>query len=120
MMKSWFMAMVMMVATSAWSDNIDITVDTKVIQFSVTLPANPSTGYSWVLTKWDKTLVKMTSQVYLAPELRLMGAGGDMQFNFIIVNNKNLPKSTQMTFQYQRPWEKNKGTDTVVTVHFGG
>lgn len=46
------------------------------------LESNPSTGFSWVVQDFDATILKLVSQIYLAPEEEIPGAGGNDRFTF--------------------------------------
>ena len=95
-----------------------VNVDTSSPQFVVTLPSNPTTGFQWSVTQYDKRLFKLLSSHFNAPRTRLMGAGGQMTFNFALIKGKKYPASSQMLFTYARPWEHNSGTTETVTLHF--
>jgi len=97
---------------------MSMTVSAKKNEFSVQLPANPTTGFQWSLIKFDKKLVKMTSKKYIMPKSNLIGAGGKMDFHFSLVSRKPYPQKTQMIFVYARGWEKNTSSTKQVTIHF--
>lgn len=86
--------------------------------FVVKLPSNPTTGYQWTLTRFDKALLNLTSQQYVAPKTRMMGAGGNALFTFQMRQGKSYPKSTTMLFSYARSWEHSSAAVTKVTVQF--
>ena len=102
------------------ADILAIHVDRSSQQFAVTLPANPTTGYQWTVTNYDKKILMMTGSKFLAPRTRLMGAGGQMTFTFARVKGKSYPKSTQLSFTYARSWEPKSATLKKVTVNFIG
>ena len=105
----------------AHADNLTtMTVDSSNPKFVVTLPANPTTGYQWTVTNYDKKILMMTGSKFLAPRTRLMGAGGQMTFTFARVKGKSYPKSTQLSFTYARSWEPKSATLKKVTVNFIG
>ena len=97
---------------------MSMTVSAKKKEFSVQLPANPTTGFQWSLINFDKKLVKMTSKKYIVPKTNLIGAGGKMVFNFALVRRKSYPQKTQITFVYARGWEKNTSSTKQVIIHF--
>ena len=99
-------------------DNTVITVDSSSQQFVVTLPANPTTGYQWTVTSFDKKTFKMTASQFVSPRTRLIGAGGQMTYTFALIKGQSYPKSTQMSFTYARPWDPKSGTLKQVTVNF--
>ena len=99
------------------SDVLTINVNASSPQFVVTLPSNPTTGYQWQITSYDKKRLKMISSQYTAPNTKLIGAGGNMTFTFVS-KNKAYPSSTQMAFTYVRPWEPKSGSIKRVKVNF--
>ena len=72
----------------------------------IALPANPTTGFQWTLTNYDKSLLTFIRSQYVKPHTRRIGAGGEMQFIFSPTNAVNHPKSTTLLFRYARPWER--------------
>lgn len=110
----------MMLAVFAHADDVmslDIAKGQK--SFVVNLPANPTTGFQWSVVQYDKDLLTLGSSVYHGPNTKLIGAGGRMLFTFTLNKGITLPKTTELTFKYARPWEK-KGEFTMqkVTVNF--
>jgi len=66
----------------------------------ISLPSNPSTGYSWVAT-FDASLVELADQRYVAPGTGALGAAGTEVFVF-----KGLKKGrVTVVFEYKRSWE---------------
>ena len=100
------------------ANTLTMNVDPTNPQFVVELPSNPTTGYQWTVTTYDKTLLQMTSSHYVAPQTKLIGAGGKMIFTFAPVKGKAYPQSTQMLFTYVRPWEPKSGTLKKVIINF--
>jgi inhibitor of cysteine peptidase len=73
-------------------------------EFKVTLASNPTTGYSWALAKpLDEKIVKLVTNVYVAPETRLVGAGGNQIWTFKAAGEGK----TEIALKYVRPWETN-------------
>ena len=110
-----------LILCSAWvnaTDTLTINVDPAKPQFVVTLPANPTTGYQWKATTYDKKILRMMSRHYVARKTGLIGSGGKMVFTFALIKGKSYPEFTQMEFMYARPWEANAGTSKKVTVNF--
>lgn len=75
-------------------------------QFTVTLPSNPSTGYSWQMLKEpDSKVLKKTGSKYNEPQKQnppIVGAGGKETWSF-----KAAGKGKQnIEMVYVRPWEK--------------
>ncbi len=100
------------------ASSMTMNVDPSSPQFVVTLPSNPTTGYQWTATKYDKTMFKMKSSHYIAPKTTLIGASGQMTYTFVLLKGKSYPKVTQMLFTYGRPWEAKGGSVKQVTVKF--
>lgn len=105
-------------ATAAASDPMTVNVDPKQSKFQVTLSSNPTTGYQWTVTKYDKSLLQLVPSQYIAPQSKLIGAGGQMMFTFELVGGKTYPASTTINFKYARPWEPENGSSKTVTVNF--
>ena len=73
-------------------------------EFSITLPANHTTGYSWRLaTKLDPATLTLISNTYNASTTGRVGAGGEEVWTF----SAPAKGTTQLTFVYARPFEKN-------------
>ncbi len=99
-------------------NTLTLNVDPNCPQFVVTLPSNPTTGYQWVATTYDKTLFQLKSSRYAAPQTTLVGAGGQMTFTFGLIKGQSYPASTQMSFTYARPWDPSSGTIKPVSIRF--
>jgi len=70
--------------------------------FTVTLPSNPSTGYSWQ-PEFDAAFLSQVVEAEFEAESSLAGAGGAEIFEFKAVQ----PGTTTLTLNYERPWEEN-------------
>ncbi|WED44044.1 protease inhibitor I42 family protein [Legionella cardiaca] len=114
----WSSLLVAFAALTHAADTMSVNVDTSQTQFVVTLPANPTTGYQWTVENYDKALLKLLSSKYVAPQTKLIGAGGKTLFTFQLLEGKTYPKSTILLFKYARPWEPDTGTTKQVTVNF--
>ena len=79
--------------------------------FQVSLPSNPSTGFSWVVDIENPEIVQMLSKSYVANKSGRMGVGGDTRWVF---QADGVGKSN-ITFSYQRQWEKEVKPSRVVT-----
>lgn len=73
-------------------------------EFVISLDSNPSTGYSWQISKpISSTILKQINKEYKASEPVKPGSGGKELWTF-----KALAKGkTIIAFDYTRPWEKN-------------
>ena len=76
--------------------------DTLVVK----LPANLTTGFSWIVVTKANTTLRMSGQPEYSANNRhptLVGAGGTQTFRFIATR----PDSIALTFHYKRSWEKD-------------
>ena len=106
------------IASLANAGNVStLTVDPDQSQFIVTLPANPTTGYQWTVTEYDKRNLKLIKSYYEPAKTKLMGAGGQMYFVFKKVT-KTYPDKTELIFKYAQPWEPENGTLKNITINF--
>ncbi|MEC3954681.1 protease inhibitor I42 family protein [Nocardia sp. CDC153] len=71
----------------------------------VTLDANPTTGYAWVVADLDQNVVKQNG----SPEYQqdpnpngMVGVGGKSVLNFVAA----APGSTKLNLAYERAWEQ--------------
>ncbi|OGV26835.1 MAG: hypothetical protein A3F18_02635 [Legionellales bacterium RIFCSPHIGHO2_12_FULL_37_14] len=97
-----------------------VPVAPKMNTFTISLPSNPSTGYSWSVVNYDKKLIKFIKQKYQPPKKdpKLIGMGGITNFYFSCLPKIKRPASTDVELKYARPWEKNSGKITKVVVVF--
>ena len=77
--------------------------------FSVVLPSNPTTGYSWQVD-FDFNYVQLTDSGYVTSNPVLVGSSGNETFEFLAVKSGQ----TEITFSYLRPWESKPPLDTRV------
>jgi inhibitor of cysteine peptidase len=74
---------------------------------AVSLPANPSTGYSWALAAQPpETVLKLQGPSTYVPDpaaAGLAGAGGLETWSFIAVG----AGQGDLRFEYRRPWERD-------------
>lgn len=72
----------------------------------VTLPSNPSTGYTWG-DQWSREgILRSHSEKHYQPlksEKPRVGAGGVETFRYVATGRG----TTRLTFSYGRPWEKS-------------
>ncbi len=72
--------------------------------FTITLPANPTTGYQWQLARpLNDKLIKLVSSEYIADDTGLVGSGGKQVWKF----RARAAGRTAIALKYVRPWEKN-------------
>lgn len=97
---------------------LSLTVLPTESSFTVKLPANPTTGYQWRVISFDSTLLVLASSHYVAAQTQRMGAGGQMQFKFLVNPGVKRPAMTPLQFRYARPWEHVSEPLQPVTVYF--
>jgi inhibitor of cysteine peptidase len=74
----------------------------------ISLPSNPTTGYSWSITRQgDPTVLHLSSDYY--PTSTLTGSGGTETWNVIATKKGN----ETLIFNYARPWENVAPVRTV-------
>lgn len=87
------------------NDNGNMVVVKKGEVFTVNLPENPSTGYSWNLTTGDGLTIK--SDRYIPPAQQIPGRGG--RHEWAIEASKAGPQ--KVSGIYKRPWEPATGSE---------
>jgi inhibitor of cysteine peptidase len=71
------------------------------MEFEISLPANPSTGFTWTVVDSQNSIVRQVDDVKFNAESAKMGASGEQVFRFIA----SQPGKTQLKLVYHRPWE---------------
>ncbi len=100
------------------AESLEMTVDKKATRFTISLPANPTTGYQWQVIRFDKKHFSHVKHEYVANKPILMGSPGKMLFVFERTADAESPSCTEMIFRYQRPWEGSYIDTRTVTIHF--
>ena len=67
----------------------------------ITLPGNPSTGYSWVMVDPEGAILRQIGEPEFKADSDLVGAPGTMTLRFEAVEAGQM----DLTLEYQRPWE---------------
>lgn len=70
---------------------------------SLTLPGNPTTGFTWEPASLDRGILAMEPEPFFVPDSLLVGAGGIFTFRFVPLKSG----TTSLRLVYHRPWEKN-------------
>lgn len=74
-------------------------------EFTISLPANPTTGYQWFLEFADPDLIEALGRDYEGPGNGLAGAGGTDHWHFRVRDQAfAVPRITEVEFVYLRPW----------------
>lgn len=89
--------------------------------FNITVPSNPSTGYSWKLADYDKFIFEPVSHKYVAPSnKKLMGAPGYEIWTFKAIYPTTykfrVNQVGHVRLEYARPWEKKNAPVTSFVV----
>jgi inhibitor of cysteine peptidase len=100
------------------ADKLSVTVDATRPQFTISLPANPTTGFKWVVSKYDTAHFTYLNDDYVATAPVHMGSGGNSVFHFARKSGIKYPCCSQMTFRYARPWDDKSGSTTKVHICF--
>ncbi len=83
-----------------------ISVDKMTPEFTIKLPANRSTGYSWYLVPSDNNLIQATEQQYVGGGGK-PGEGGYEVWSFRVAPEAfTVPYQIPIDFVYARAWEK--------------
>lgn len=91
------------------------TSKTPIIE--IKLPANPSTGFSWYLLKYDEKLLTPLTEKYYPPKKSMPGAVGYDLWRFRVLSRALvLPKITYVKFVYMRPWTMEGATKKKIAV----
>ena len=70
---------------------------------SVTLPSNPTTGYSWIIASKPDFLELSGEEDYVPAQPQMAGSGGMSTWKFLV----KAPGTGTLRFAYRRPWEHN-------------
>ena len=78
--------------------------------FSVALPGNPTTGYTWVLMAGDDSIAAQVGEFEFKSEgkVNTAGSGGVIILNFEAAGQGE----TVLELGYKRPWEDNPPEET--------
>ena len=90
------------------------TVSVKMGQtLAISLPANPSTGYSWNLTTSPSTTtISKVSNTYQAAPTAVVGSGGLELWQFLALKTG----TTSLTLKYAHSWEISTTTEKEFTL----
>ncbi len=81
-------------------------------EFKITLGSNQTTGFNWTVSNiFDKNIVKIISDKYIAPGSTAMGASGEQEFTFKGVGSGKV----NIVFTYARSFERDPSQEAVKT-----
>ncbi|MEN6462457.1 MAG: DUF4163 domain-containing protein [Syntrophomonas sp.] len=69
--------------------------------FTLVLNSNPTTGYEWILSSWDKNIIALDNSDFQSSNVNMVGSGGQQYFKFKALK----PGSIELGLNYARPWE---------------
>jgi len=74
--------------------------------FTILLPSNPSTGFSWEFAKplYNENVMALQGDKYIRPDKQLIGAPGKRSLTFLAKGSGR----TGLKLVYRRPWEKSQ------------
>lgn len=75
---------------------------------TVSLPGNPSTGYTWEAVGLDEGILRQGGEPEFTPESDALGAPGVQVFRFRVIGQGH----TVLNLVYQRPWEEAEPEQT--------
>lgn len=117
-MNKFLGGLLLMLAACSYADTNMLVFSKAQPQFVITLPSNPTTGYQWKVTSYDKTLFQLKSSRYSPSKTSLVGAGGTMSFTFMLNKGQVYPASSKMSFIYARPWDASSQTMKTIRLKF--
>ncbi len=83
----------------------------------ITLPANPTTGYSWYLKKYPTDFIVSVGSYYQAPQSKLVGAGGTTMFTFKFDPRVfQAPHLFAITLIYAQAWNLQHASEKTVYI----
>lgn len=77
-------------------------------ELTISLPANPSTGYSWVVSSTNPAILTQIGDPEFSAKSDLIGAGGTMTFHF----KATAAGQDSLQLNYLRPWEDVEPLET--------
>jgi len=94
-----------------------IRVSASQPNFSVTMPANRSAGYQWVLQGWNPQLLTLIEHRVVPANSHLIGAPAEEVWQFCAQHLAfQTSQMIPLQFVYKRPWEKNIAQQMTVIV----
>ena len=91
------------------NETVTIPAGSKIV---ISLAENPTTGFSWNVT--SSTGLSYVNDTYIAPETKLVGAGGTHEWRYLAAEKGDAGFSAI----YKRPWEDVTGNETTFSMAF--
>ncbi len=83
-----------------------ITLSKNQPTFIIKLKSNPTTGYSWKLTDYNKAALTSVTHRYVPPNTKLIGAPGFEVWTFRATPAAfTTARDSEIKFDYIRPWQ---------------
>jgi len=97
---------VALISTQAWcfSKTQHMTVHATSSTLVFSLPANPTTGYQWILKTYDQSVLSFQKKAYKVSSQRI-GAPGNMTWVFKLSHQNPAMTHTEIILEYKRPWQ---------------
>jgi inhibitor of cysteine peptidase len=70
-------------------------------EFTVALPANPTTGFTWMVVRVDADVFEQVDETEFVPDSDALGAGGTLTYHF----EGRAEGTGQLVLEYRRPFE---------------
>ena len=84
---------------------------------TIALPANRTTGYSWFIGYYDKTLIQPVSHHYEVLQRNIPGAPGESIWTFRVLKKAFVvPHVMKIKMFYRRPWESENARTKMITI----
>ncbi len=77
-----------------------LTISGKQEAFTITLKANPTTGFQWTVIAYDNNIFELINQQYIAAKGGAIGSGGNVLFKFKLNKHPSYPSSSIIKFKY--------------------
>ncbi|MGE3919476.1 MAG: protease inhibitor I42 family protein [Gammaproteobacteria bacterium] len=118
-----FLCLILFVNMSFANTNLPSYNDSKQVinisenqdTFTIVLDSNPTTGYSWNVSSYNKNYIELLEHHYVATKPKLIGSGGKEYWTF-----KALPKAfkknrtLKLALLYARPWDLNDQSRKII------
>ena len=82
----------------------------KTSEKTLELKGNPTTGYTWIYTVEDESIIQVSEEIKYLGEKGIVGAPS--LFTYTIRSVK--PGTTSLKFEYKRPWEEKAAEEVRV------